>query len=102
MRLLGVALAAMLGLAAVPAYAAMDAQELVDRTAHGDMFEVQSSRMALHLAKDDAVRDLARKMIVEHTEAMVALKQVVNAQGLGFPEGLDPERKERLFSYNFV
>ncbi|SBW12189.1 exported hypothetical protein [uncultured Alphaproteobacteria bacterium] len=98
MRVWVLALAALLGVfAAAPARAA-DAQELVDRAAVGDMFEVQASRMALHLSRDDAVRDFARRTIVETNEAMVALKRTADAAGLAFPERVDGERGDRLQS----
>lgn len=95
MRFLVLALAAFLGFAATPARAS-DAQNLVDRLAVGDMFEVQASRMALHLSRDDAVRDHARRTIVDHNDAMVTLKQAADAAGLAFPEKVDPSRSERL------
>lgn len=95
MRLLVLALAAFLGFAASPARAS-DAQDLVDRLAVGDMFEVQASRMALHLSRDEAVRDHARRTIVEHNDAMVTLKQAADAAHLDFPEKVDAPRSELL------
>lgn len=95
MRFLVLALVAFLGFAAAPARAA-DGQDLVDRAAASDMFEVQASRMALHLSRDDAVRDFARRTIVETNDAMVALKQAADAAGLDFPERLDAKRQDLL------
>lgn len=95
MRVLVLALAAFLGFA-VPSAHAADAQTLVNRAAVGDMFEVQASRMALHLSREDAVRDFARRTIVAHNEDMVALKRAADAAGLEFPEKVDARRREIL------
>jgi putative membrane protein len=96
MRRMAMVTAAVLGLSLSPALAAMDAQEFVDKAYTGGMFETQTSRMALHLSGNAAVRDFARQMIADHTKANADLKAIAEAADLKLPVTLDPERQDSL------
>ncbi len=98
MRRMAMVTAAILGLSLSPALAAMDAQEFVDKAYIGGMFETQTSRMALHLAGDTAVRDFARRMIADHGKANTDLKALAEAANLKLPASLDPARQDALDS----
>lgn len=96
MRKMAMVTAAVLGLSLTPAFAAMDAQEFVDKAYIGGMFETQSSRMALHLSGNPQVRDFARRMIAEHGKANAELKTIAEGADLKLPTTLDPGRQENL------
>jgi putative membrane protein len=51
-------------------------QDFVTQAAQSDMFELQSSRMALNSA-DPATKDFAQKMIADHTKTTAELKAAV-------------------------
>lgn len=96
MRRMAMVTAAFLGLSLSPAFAAMDAQEFVDKAYIGGMFETQTSRMALHLSADPAVRDFAVRMISEHGKANADLRAIAEGAGLKLPAALDPQHQEDL------
>jgi putative membrane protein len=49
------------------------AQNYVGWAADGDMYEIQSSKIALSKARNQATKDFAREMIVDHTQTTKAL-----------------------------
>ena len=54
-------------------------QGFVDSMAAGDMFEVESSRLAATMAKSQAVKDFAAMMVREHTDSSAQLKALTGA-----------------------
>lgn len=54
--------------------AAVSGQQFADMAAASDMFEIQSSRLALDKSKSDAVKTFARQMIDAHTQSSAKLK----------------------------
>lgn len=96
MRRMAMVTATFLGLSLSPAFAAMDAQEFVDKAYIGGMFETQTSRMALHLSANPAVRDFAVRMISEHGKANTDLRAIAEGAGLKLPAALDPPHQENL------
>jgi len=96
MRKMAMVTAAVLGLSLTPAFAAMDAQEFVDKAYIGGMFETQTSRMALHLSGNPQVRDFAHEMIADHGKANAELKTIAEGADLKLPTSLDPRHQDDL------
>lgn len=67
---------------AAPAYVAM--------AASGDMFEIESSRMALQRSQDPMVRMHAEMMIRDHANMSAQLRVAAASAGLGVPSGMMP------------
>lgn len=63
----------------------LDARDFFREAASGDMFEVESSRMALDKATREDVRAFARRMIDDHTLTTRQLADVGAKQGIGLP-----------------
>lgn len=61
--------------AAVP----QGAQGFVNGVAANDMFEIESSRLAVAMAKSQAVKDFAAMMVQEHTQSSADLKATTAA-----------------------
>jgi putative membrane protein len=72
----------------------LSAADFVKEAANSDMFEIQSSRLALNKTQDAKVRDFAQRMIQDHTQASEKLKAV--ARGQTVPTSLDPEHAQKL------
>lgn len=62
--------------------AAVDTQVYLNQATAADMFEIESSKLALERSNDPAVQALARQMIQDHTNASVKMKAASNALGL--------------------
>ena len=77
---------------------AVDVPTYVQTAASGDMFEVQSSQLALKQSRDQKVRDFAQRMIRDHQASTTALKQAVSAgaQGTTIPTEMMPRHAEML------
>jgi putative membrane protein len=72
-------------------------QEFVNKAAGSNMFEIDSSKVALERAKSQEVKAFAQQMIDDHTKAGEELKQTVSKIGSGpVPETLDAEHKADL------
>ena len=50
--------------------------------AQSDMFEIESSRIALEKAQEDGVRAFAQQMVDDHTASSEAMKQAAEADGV--------------------
>lgn len=61
---------------------AMSAQQFADAVAASDMFEIESSKIALERAENQAIKDFARMMVDDHTKSSAALKE---AAGVASP-----------------
>lgn len=83
--------------AATPANA-VDVPTYVQTAASSDMFEIQSSQMAVKRAEDRQVRDFAQRMIRDHQASTAALKQAVSAgaPGTTIPTEMMPRHAEML------
>src|SRR3954463_9705444 len=79
-----------------PAATAMkvNAAEFVNKAANSDMFEVQSSQLALTKTQDSRLRDFAQRMVKDHTQASDKLKAA--AQNQTVPTTLDQEHAQML------
>ncbi|TIW58488.1 MAG: DUF4142 domain-containing protein, partial [Mesorhizobium sp.] len=70
---------------ALPAFAADDAQTFVNKAAIGGMFEVDSSKIAQDNAKDQQIKDFAKRMITDHGAANAKLQKIAGEQKLQVP-----------------
>lgn len=79
-----------------PAATAMkvNAAEFVNKAANSDMFEIQSSQLALTKTQDNRLREFAQRMVKDHTQASDKLKAA--AQNQTFPTTLDQEHAGML------
>lgn len=53
-------------------------QDFVTEAANSDMFEIQSSQLALQKSSDSATKDFANQMITDHGKTTAELKGLVN------------------------
>jgi len=76
------------------------AQEYVDKAAIGDMFEIQSSQLALQKSQDDDVRDFAQMMVEDHNKSTSMIKNAVTESGanLEIPDSMDRKHEDMLKS----
>ncbi|MFM7349161.1 MAG: DUF4142 domain-containing protein [Erythrobacter sp.] len=81
---------------------APSAQDFAQRAAMSDMFEIQSSNIALKKVKPGGVRDFAQMMIADHTKSSEAMKQAIAASGqtLAMPASLDATRQSQIAVLN--
>ena len=61
---------------------AVDTQAYLNQASAADMFEVESSKLALQKSSDPAVQALARQMIEDHTRTSAKMQSVSNAVGV--------------------
>jgi len=66
----------------------------VTNAAIGDMYEIESSRLALKQAQSPELKKYAQRMIDEHTKSSADLKAAVgSAQGVTIPTAMDERRQ---------
>jgi predicted outer membrane protein len=68
--------------------------EFVDKAASSNLFEIQSSQLALEKAQQNQVRQFAQRMVQDHTAAGDKLKAA--AQGQTVPTPLDQQHTQML------
>jgi putative membrane protein len=68
-----------------PAVAMPTTKEFLSKTAVGNLFEIESSKLALSRAKTKQVRTFADEMVRDHTEAGMKFKQAVSDGKLTMP-----------------
>lgn len=75
-----------------------DTSSYAMKAAIGDMFEIESSRLALERSKTPAIRKFAQQMISDHTAASQQLKSALSGQSLAInlPTALDSQHEEML------
>jgi putative membrane protein len=72
-------------------------RQFVEKAAIGDMYEIQSSKIALDKSQSDEVEELADMIIDDHTDASEKLKSIVSdLQGLQLPTQLDQKHQEMI------
>jgi putative membrane protein len=75
MRMIKTAVAAAFLVGAPYVYAQqISSEEFVTMAASSDMFEIQSSQLAMQNSKQDSVRQFAERMVADHTKASQELK----------------------------
>lgn len=77
---------------------AMTASDYVTAAAMSDMYEIESSRLALEKGQSDEVKAHARRMIEDHTRTSDALKAAVAdmASGMQIPTQLDARHRQMI------
>lgn len=85
-----------LAMTASQGFAAMKAQEFVDKAAAGGMFEEKSSQLANERLQEPGLRDFAKEMIEDHGKASDELKSIAKKEGLSVPSEMDQVYKDKL------
>jgi putative membrane protein len=90
--------AAVFSLTAAGAFAQGDItpQQFVDRVTVSDMFEMESSRLALQRAQFPATRSFAERMVADHAKGSTHLSEVIAGSTLMMPTALDDEHAKML------
>src|SRR3954449_1970593 len=92
------ALAASVALAQTPPAAAPTAQDFVNKVAVSDMFEIQSSQLALSKQADTDTKPFAEKMVQDHQKTSAELKAMVDGGKVKatLPTALDTQHQKML------
>jgi putative membrane protein len=75
------------------------AESFVENTAIGDLYEIESSRLALERSQSAEVRAAAKQMIVDHmanTHHLQAALMMNETDGVKAPAGLDARRQSMI------
>lgn len=77
---------------------AQSAQDFVNKVAISDMFEIQSSQLALSKQADEDTKPFAQKMVQDHQKTSSELKAVVEGSivKLTLPTTMDSEHQQML------
>ncbi len=78
---------------ATGAVGAVSTDAFVRDAAMGDMYEIESSRMALEKSQNAQVKKAAQMIIKDHEASSAKLKQMAAAKGWTLPTELDERRK---------
>lgn len=81
----------------LPAYAQDAASTaFAQKAAQADMFEIEAGKVAIARGKDDAAKQFARDMVMDHTKSSTDLKSAVEAEKIELPTGLTKENTDKL------
>ena len=81
--------------------------QFMAKAAQGGMAEVQLSQLALRRGASNEVKQYARRMINDHTQANARLMQLASRKGVSVPRTLDAQHQQiraqlqQLFGQNF-
>lgn len=78
-----------------PTLSAQD-QSFLQQAATSDMFEVQSSQMALQRSRNARTRAYAREMIDAHGQTTAKVGDLAQRNGVTLPTGLGPEQERAM------
>lgn len=80
------------------AKASKDTTNYVQKAAQGDLFEIQSSQLALQQAQSPDTKTFAQRMITDHTTSSEALKAGIQSAGLDVkaPDKLDKAHETKI------
>ena len=67
--------------------------EFMMTAAHSDQNEIQQSKMALAKGVTGMAKDMANKMITDHTKSTADLKQIAAKKGVTLPTDMDADHK---------
>ena len=70
-----------------------DDKEFMMTAAHSDQNEIQQSKMALAKGVTGMAKDMANKMIADHTKSTADLKKIAAKKGVTLPTDMDAEHK---------
>lgn len=76
--------------------ASMNPQEFANAAAMSNMFEIQSSQLALKQTKNKDVLDFANRMITDHTKAGQDMQAAAEKQQVTVPSQLDQTHQQQL------
>ena len=82
-----------------PIQASQASVDYIQKAAIGDLFEIQSSELALKQADSPAVKAFAQQMITDHATSAKALESAVKSaslQATQIPNKLDPAHQAKL------
>ena len=90
--------AAAMAVAATAAFAQSDTtpQQFVDKAAASDMFEIESSKLALQRSQMPATRALAEHMITDHSATSARLSSIVAGTSLTVPTRMDSAHEQMM------
>ena len=80
----------------VPATVFAQDQSYALQAANSDMFEIQSSQMALQKSRSPAIRRFAQRMIDDHTTTSQTLQTIAGQKGIALPTELDPPTMQKM------
>ncbi len=84
------------GSASDPSMAAMQPASYVASAASGDMFEIESSQLALKKSRDPAVQSFASQMVKDHRATTAQLKEAAKAADATVPTQMQPRHAQML------
>ena len=70
-----------------------DDNEFMMTAAHSDQNEIQQSKMALAKGVTGMAKEMADKMIADHTKSTADLKKIADKKGVTLPTDMDAEHK---------
>ncbi|MBH8559544.1 DUF4142 domain-containing protein [Hymenobacter negativus] len=70
-----------------------DDKEFMMTAAHSDQNEIQQSKMALAKGVTGMAKEMANKMIADHTKSTADLKKIAAKKGVTLPTDMDAEHK---------
>jgi len=73
-----------------------DTPGYVTNAAIGDLYEIQSSQLALQRSQSQGVRAFAQQMIADHTMTSNQLRPLAQQAGVSVPSALDARRQEMM------
>jgi putative membrane protein len=79
----------------VQAFAQNSTQDFVTKVAIGDMFEVQSSKLAAQKGNAE-VKSFAQRMVKDHTKTTQELKGLVGKAKAKLPTAMDADHQQKL------
>lgn len=88
----------------LPAHAAVSQQttDFVQKASEGNLFEIESSKIALQKTSAKDVKDFAQRMVADHTQIGDQLKKALNDSGTGLTPAtvLDNDHQNTINSLN--
>jgi putative membrane protein len=76
-------------------YSAWDEQWLM-MSIEGDLFEIQGGKLAMHKATTEKVRDLAARLIKDHTDSLKNSTELAKKLGIEVPDRPSPSQQWEL------
>jgi putative membrane protein len=73
-----------------------DPAEFARMAASSNMFEIQSSQLALDQSQDEQIRSFAQQMIDDHTAAGEKMKQAAEEAGVEVPDTMEETQQDNL------
>ena len=73
-----------------------DDQKFMETAARAGMAEVDAAKLAKEKGESQAVKDFARQMEEDHTQANDELKKLAGAKGVGLPQDVDAKHRRMM------